>query len=123
MLARSLPGDQGRQVERLDEADVADLPRRRLGDEQVVVLERSLEDRARVALRGRRSSSPGPRRLYQSKSLCGFATKCRYRKRDRLKYEADPEGERAKSRAYYAANRERIIARVIEARKRKAASA
>jgi len=50
MLARSLAGDQGRQLERLEEADVADLPHRRLGDEQVVVLERSLEDAARVAL-------------------------------------------------------------------------
>jgi ssDNA-binding Zn-finger/Zn-ribbon topoisomerase 1 len=39
--------------------------------------------------------------------------KCRYRNRDRRRYEADPEGERAKSRAYYAANRERVIARVI----------
>jgi len=29
---------------------VADLPRRRLGDEQVLVLKRSLEDGARVAL-------------------------------------------------------------------------
>jgi hypothetical protein len=38
MQARSLPGDQGRQLERLDEADTADLPNRRLGDEQVLVL-------------------------------------------------------------------------------------
>jgi hypothetical protein len=53
MPARSLAGDQGRQLERLDQADVADLFRRRLGDEQVVVLERSLEDGVRVALRAR----------------------------------------------------------------------
>jgi hypothetical protein len=35
-----------------------------------------------------------------------------YRYRDRLRYEADPEGQRAKSRAYYAANRERVLKRV-----------
>jgi hypothetical protein len=35
-----IPRDQGRQLERLDEADVADLSRRRLSGEQVVVLER-----------------------------------------------------------------------------------
>ena len=60
MPARTLPGDRRRQLEGLDEADVADLLRRCLGDEQVLVLERSLEDGARVALRGRRRSSPGP---------------------------------------------------------------
>jgi hypothetical protein len=37
---------------------------------------------------------------------------CRYRKRDRERYARDPEGERAKSRAYYAANRERVLARM-----------
>jgi len=45
--------------------------------------------------------------------------RCRYRHRDRLRYKANPEGERAKSRRYYRANRERVIARVT-ARKRKA---
>jgi hypothetical protein len=37
---------------------------------------------------------------------------CRYRARDARKYREGPEGERAKSRAYYRANRERVIARV-----------
>jgi hypothetical protein len=46
MPARSLAGDQSRQLERLDEADLADLPRRCLGHEQVFVLECSLEDAA-----------------------------------------------------------------------------
>ena len=35
--------------------------------------------------------------------------KCRYRFRDRRKYAEDPERERAKSRAYYWANRERVL--------------
>jgi hypothetical protein len=59
MPARFFAGDQERQLERLVEADPADLLRRRLRDEQVPALERSAEERARVALRGRRSSSPG----------------------------------------------------------------
>jgi hypothetical protein len=46
--------------------------------------------------------------------------RCRYRHRDRLRYAADPEGERAKSRAYYARNREAVIARVIARQKAKA---
>jgi len=41
---------------------------------------------------------------------CG--SKCRYKARDRRRYQADPEGERAKSRAYYVANREHVIQRV-----------
>jgi hypothetical protein len=45
--------------------------------------------------------------------------KCRYRHRDRVKYLADPEAERAKSRAYYWRNRERVIARVSAAAKAK----
>jgi hypothetical protein len=64
MPARSLAGDQGRQVESFDEADVADLPRRRLGDEQVLLLKRALEDGPGVAcevavspLRGRGGDS------------------------------------------------------------------
>jgi hypothetical protein len=48
MPARCLAGDQRGQLERLDEADVSNLPRWRLGDEQLVVLERSLEDGAWV---------------------------------------------------------------------------
>jgi hypothetical protein len=57
MPARILSRDQRRQLERLHEADVADLPRRRLGNKQVLVLERSLEEAARVALS--RSLLPG----------------------------------------------------------------
>jgi hypothetical protein len=54
-----LTGDESCQLERLHEADLPDLPRRRLGNEQVVILERALEDGARVALRGRVPSSRG----------------------------------------------------------------
>ena len=46
---------------------------------------------------------------------------CRYKARDRRRYETDPDGVRAKSRAYYARNRERVIARVT-ARQRAAAN-
>jgi hypothetical protein len=48
--ARIPPRDQERQLERLGEADPADLLRRRLGADQVVVLERSAKDGARMAL-------------------------------------------------------------------------
>jgi hypothetical protein len=58
MPARILARDQQRQVESLGQADPADLLRGRFGDEQVAALERSTKDRPRVALRGRRSSSP-----------------------------------------------------------------
>jgi hypothetical protein len=44
--------------------------------------------------------------------------KHRYRARDRRRYELDPEGEREKSRLHYAANRERVIARVTERTRR-----
>jgi hypothetical protein len=54
------PGDQERQLERVGEPEPGKLLRRRLCDEQVLVLERPAEDRSRVALRGRRSSSLGP---------------------------------------------------------------
>jgi len=40
-----------------------------------------------------------------------WSDRCRYRHRDRVKYGADPQGERAKSRRYYAANRDAVIAR------------
>jgi hypothetical protein len=43
---------------------------------------------------------------------------CSRRYRDRLRYQADPEAARAKSRANYAANRERVLERV-KAQKRK----
>jgi hypothetical protein len=47
--AQVLPRDQQRQLERLGEADPADLFRRHLGDEQVLVLERPAEDCVGVA--------------------------------------------------------------------------
>jgi hypothetical protein len=65
--ARILARDQQRQLERLGEADPSDLLRRRLRDEQVPALERSTKDCPWVALRNRRSSSPGPGRPSQSK--------------------------------------------------------
>ena len=58
---RILARDQLRQLERLAEGEPANLLRGRLGYEKVAALERSPEDRPRVALRSRRSSSPGPR--------------------------------------------------------------
>jgi hypothetical protein len=60
MPVRFLLRDRQRQLERFAETDPADLLRGRLGDKQVVVLDGSLEDGARMALRGRRRSSPGP---------------------------------------------------------------
>jgi len=54
-----------------------------------------------------------------SKRFC--SDKCRYRHRDRLRYERDPEGERARGRAYYAANREQVLARLRARAARKAA--
>jgi hypothetical protein len=63
MSARILAGDQQRQLERVCEAKPREFLGCRLRDEQVPVLERSPEDGARMALRSRRSSSPGPRRL------------------------------------------------------------
>ena len=45
------------------------------------------------------------------------SAKCRYRARDRERCQADPEGQREKSRRYYAANREKVIQRVIANRR------
>jgi len=67
MPARILASDEKRQLERLGEADPSDLLGRRLGNERVAVHERPAEDRVGTALRGRRSSSPGPGRPSQSK--------------------------------------------------------
>jgi hypothetical protein len=63
MPARILPRDQHRQLERILEAERWQLLRRRLGDEQVPVLDCAAEDRVRPALRGRRSSFLGAERL------------------------------------------------------------
>jgi hypothetical protein len=48
---RFLLRDQRRQLERLEQRQRSDLARRRLGDDQVVALDRSLEDRPRMPLR------------------------------------------------------------------------
>jgi hypothetical protein len=63
MPARIIARDQDGQLERIAEIDLRELLRSRLGSEQVPALQRFLEDPVRVALRGRRSSSPGPRRF------------------------------------------------------------
>jgi hypothetical protein len=42
-----------------------------------------------------------------SKRFC--SDKCRYRARDRKRYQANPDAERERSRRYYAANRERKL--------------
>jgi len=55
--------DQCRELERLGDRHPADLSRRHLREHEVVVFQRPTEDRSRMALRGRRYSSPGPRRL------------------------------------------------------------
>jgi hypothetical protein len=59
MPMRFLLGDQHSQLEHLDEADLANLPRGRLRNEQVLALKRSLKT-VRGWPRGRRNSSPGP---------------------------------------------------------------
>jgi hypothetical protein len=58
-----------------------------------------------VFSRSRRTS----RRLFCS-------DKRRYRDRDRRRYEADPEGQREKSRRYYALNREKVLAKAAARR-------
>ena len=60
--ARVLLGDQRRQRERLAEGYAADLASGCLGNEQVAALDRAVEDRPRVALRGDVGSVPGPER-------------------------------------------------------------
>jgi hypothetical protein len=62
---------QRRQLERLADRHAADFSRGHLGEHEVVVLQSPLEDAAGVALRGRRSSSPGPRRRSESKAVKG----------------------------------------------------
>jgi hypothetical protein len=51
--------DQRRQLERLGDRHPVDLAGGHLGEDEVVVLKRPAEDGSRVALRGRRCSSPG----------------------------------------------------------------
>jgi hypothetical protein len=62
VAVRLLPRHECRQLERLGDRHAADLSRGHLGEHEVVVFQRPLKDRSRVALRGRRCSSPGPRR-------------------------------------------------------------
>ena len=44
------------------------------------------------------------------------SAKCRYKARDRARYERDPEAVRARSRAYYAANRELVLGKAAARR-------
>jgi len=37
--------------------------------------------------------------------------RCRYKRRDRLDYQRDPEGERAKALTYYRTHREQVLAK------------
>jgi hypothetical protein len=60
--ARSFPCDQQRQLERLGKTDMADLPGRRHGDEQVSAFKRSAEDGARMALARSTLLLPGAER-------------------------------------------------------------
>lgn len=46
---------------------------------------------------------------WQRASAHFCSPQCRYRFRDRRRYAEDPEGARARARAYYAANRERVL--------------
>jgi len=62
VAGKCFPCDQCRQLERLRDRHAADLPCGHRGEYEVVVFQRPLQDRSRVALRGRRSSSPGPKR-------------------------------------------------------------
>jgi len=61
MALRLLVGDQRSQLEQVCERRPRDLgAERRLGDDEVAALDRPLEDRSRMALRGDPTSSPGP---------------------------------------------------------------
>ena len=59
MPTRVFPRDEDRQLERVDQDELRQILRRRKRHEHVAALERPLEDRVRMALRGRRSSSLG----------------------------------------------------------------
>ena len=51
VAARVLAGDEGGQIEQLDEGGAAELPERRLGDGEVAALDRPFEDGSRMSLR------------------------------------------------------------------------
>jgi hypothetical protein len=59
--------------ERCRRLPAADLPRGHLGEYEVVVLERPPENRSRMALRGRRCSSRGPRRRSECRARAPVA--------------------------------------------------
>ena len=59
VAVRLLPCDQCGELERLGDRHPADLSRGHFGEHEVVVFQRPPEDRSRMALRGRRSSSRG----------------------------------------------------------------
>jgi hypothetical protein len=69
VAVRLFPCDQCRQLERLGDGHAADLSCGHLGEYEVVVFQRPPKDRSRMALRGRRCSSPGPRRRSESKAV------------------------------------------------------
>ena len=55
---------------------------------------------------------------WQRTSVQFCSPKCRYRFRDRRRYAEDPEGARVRARAYYAANRERVLEKAATRRGR-----
>lgn len=64
----------------------------------------------RDARRNHQCAECGVDRDYRQHPRSLFCSdKCRYKFRWRRRYAADPEGERAKSRDYYWANRERVL--------------
>jgi hypothetical protein len=71
MPARLLAGDQQRQLKRVCEPEPGEFFCGHLGTRQVAAFQRPPKDRPRVALRGRRCSSPGPRRRSESRASCG----------------------------------------------------
>jgi len=62
IVVRLFARNQCRQLERFGDRHAADLSSGHLREDEVVVFQRPPEDRSRMALRGRRSSSSGPRR-------------------------------------------------------------
>jgi hypothetical protein len=69
VAVRLLPRDQRSQLERLGDRYPADLSCGYLGEDEVVVFQRPAEDRSRMALRGRRCSSPGAERRNEFKAV------------------------------------------------------
>jgi hypothetical protein len=59
VMARIFPRNQHRQLERIEQVELRKLLRSGQGREHIAALQRPLEDRVWMALRGRRSSSLG----------------------------------------------------------------